>query len=297
MVKLDRLLAATDLSAPSRHAVDRGFRVAAITGASYSVMHAIELDAIDALWEWIGEGSAEVKHQLERQARESISQLLNDAAHNQGVTANAVVVSGSAVSAIANNADAMDADLLILGVRGEDYLRHLILGSTASRLLRKTIRHPVLVVKQPPYASYRRLLIPVDFSAVSAKSIKLGRLLAPAADIVLLHAFEVPFEGKLSYAGVDDDVIGRYRVAARDDAMQRMRHLAETAGLEVGDYTPVVVHGDASQQAIIQEQELDCDLIVMGKHGKNVTEELLLGSVTQRVLEESQCDVLVAVDN
>lgn len=297
MIKLDRLLAATDLSAPSRHAVDRGFRIAATTGASYSVMHAIELDAIDALREWIGDGSVEVKHQLENQARQSISLLLNDAAHNQGVTANAVVVSGSAVSAIAKNADAMDANLLILGVRGEDYLRHLILGSTASRLLRKTIRHPVLVVKQPPYASYRRLLIPVDFSPVSAKSIKLGRLLAPAADIVLLHAFEVPFEGKLSYAGVDDEVIGRYRVAARDDAMQRMRHLAETAGLEVGDYTPLVVHGDASQQAIIQEQELDCDLIVMGKHGKNVTEELLLGSVTQRVLEESQCDVLVAVDS
>lgn len=296
MIKLDRLLAATDLSAPSRHAVDRGFRIAATTGASFSVMHAIELDAIDALREWIGDGSVEVKRQLENQARESITQLLNDAAHNQGVTASAVIVSGAAVSAIANNADATDADLLILGVRGEDYLRHLILGSTASRLLRKTIRHHVLVVKQPPYASYRRLLIPVDFSPVSAKSIKLGRLLAPAADIVLLHAFEVPFEGKLSYAGVDDDVIGRYRVAARNDAMQRVRHLAETAGLDVGDYTPVVVHGDASQQAVIQEQELDCDLIVMGKHGKNVTEELLLGSVTQRVLEESQCDVLVAVD-
>lgn len=296
MIKLNQLLAATDLSAPSRHAVDRGFRIAATTGASYSVMHAIELDAIDALQEWIGEGSVNVKRQLENQAQESISHLLHDATHNLGVTANAVIVSGSPVSAIANNADTMDADLLILGMRGEDYLRHLILGSTASRLLRKTIRHPILVVKQPPYASYRRLLISIDFSPVSVKSIKLGRLIAPAADIILLHAFEVPFEGKLSYAGVNDEVIGRYRVAARNDAMQRMRQVADLAGLEVGGYTPVVVRGDASQQAIIQEQELDCDLIVMGKHGQNVTEELLLGSVTQRVLEQSQCDVLVAVD-
>lgn len=296
MIRLDRLLAATDLSAPSRHAVDRGFRIAATTGASYSVMHAIELDAIDALREWIGEGSAEVKRQLENQARESMSHVLNDAAHNQGVSANALIVSGSSVDAIARRADAMNADLLILGVRGEDYLRHLIIGSTASRLLRKTTRHHVLVVKQAPYAAYRRLLIPVDFSPVSAKSIKLARLLAPDADIVLLHAFDVPFEGKLSFAGVDDEVIGRYRVAARNDAMWRMRHLADMAGLEAGSYTPVVLRGDASQQAIIQEQELDCDLIVMGKHGKNVTEELLLGSSTQRVLEQSQCDVLVAVD-
>jgi CPA2 family monovalent cation:H+ antiporter-2 len=34
----------------------------------------------------------------------------------------------------------------------------------------------------------------------------------------------------------------------------------------------------------------------MGKHGTHVTEELLLGSVTQRVLAESQGDVLVVVD-
>jgi CPA2 family monovalent cation:H+ antiporter-2 len=34
----------------------------------------------------------------------------------------------------------------------------------------------------------------------------------------------------------------------------------------------------------------------MGKHGTHVTEELLLGSVTRRVLAESQADVLVVVD-
>ncbi len=38
------------------------------------------------------------------------------------------------------------------------------------------------------------------------------------------------------------------------------------------------------------------DLVVMGKHGTHVTEELLLGSVTLDVLAESRCDVLVVVD-
>lgn len=40
-----------------------------------------------------------------------------------------------------------------------------------------------------------------------------------------------------------------------------------------------------------------CDLVVMGKHGTHVTEELLLGSVTKRVLAESHADVLVVVDD
>lgn len=41
MKPITRILAATDLSAPARHAVERGFRIAAATGARYSVLHAL----------------------------------------------------------------------------------------------------------------------------------------------------------------------------------------------------------------------------------------------------------------
>jgi nucleotide-binding universal stress UspA family protein len=36
-----------------------------------------------------------------------------------------------------------------------------------------------------------------------------------------------------------------------------------------------------------------CDLIVMGSHGRTGIEKLLLGSVTQRVLQDAKCPVLV----
>ena len=55
------------------------------------------------------------------------------------------------------------------------------------------------------------------------------------------------------------------------------------------------MHGDASQVVLEQEQVFDCDLIVMGKHGKNLLEELIVGSVTKKVLAESQGDVLVSI--
>ncbi|MDQ9170713.1 universal stress protein [Oxalobacteraceae bacterium R-40] len=57
-----------------------------------------------------------------------------------------------------------------------------------------------------------------------------------------------------------------------------------------------VVHGDPNQHIIAMEQEYDIDLIVVGKHGTNVTEELLLGSVTKHVLTEAQADVMVIAD-
>lgn len=291
MKPITRILAATDLSAPARHAVERGFRIAAETGAGYSVLHALELDAMDSMREWLGENLDSVKRKLEDQARETLAQQLHATSRN--MAAEAMIVSGAPLATISERADAIDADLLVLGAHGNDFLRHLALGSMASRLLRKTTRHPVLVVKQAPHEDYRRLLIPVDFSPVSVQAIRFARQLAPAADIVLLNAFEAPFEGKLTYAGVEETVIRRYRDAAREEAWHRMRHLAVEAGLDIGDYTPLVVHGDPSQQIIEQEQERDCDLIVIGKHGQHVMEELLLGSVTKHVLAESQGDVLV----
>ena len=42
------------------------------------------------------------------------------------------------------------------------------------------------------------------------------------------------------------------------------------------------------------EQAMDADLIVMGKHGQPVMEELLLGSVTKHVLSHSSSDVFIA---
>ena len=75
--------------------------------------------------------------------------------------------------------------------------------------------------------------------------------------------------------------------------MQQLRTLAATAGLAPEEATLLALHGDTSQHILEQEQEQDCDLIVMGKHGADMVEDFLLGSITKHVLLSSQGDVLV----
>ena len=122
-----------------------------------------------------------------------------------------------------------------------------------------------------------------------------ARSIAPNADIVLLHAFDVPFEGQLRYASVDNDTINHYRIVAKQEATQKLHALRDEAGLNPYGTSLVVLHGDPTLRIIEQEQEWDCDLIVMGKHGENLLEALLIGSVTKQVLAESMGDVLVSV--
>jgi nucleotide-binding universal stress UspA family protein len=290
------ILAVTDLSAPARHAVERAFRLTTFAGCELHILHALELDALDSLREMLGKDLSAVKVGLEDDAREQLNQLIDNPANSHGVAARLRVVVGNPLSAIAAEADALDADLLILGARGESFLRHAMLGSTAVRLLRKSARRPVLVVKQPPHETYRSVLVAVDFSPVSRQAIRTVRGLAPDANLVLLHAFELPYEGKLAFAGVEEQVIQQYVTTSIETRRKRLHDLAAAVGLAPMDYSARVIHGDPSQQIVGMEQEVDADLIVVGKHGSHITEELLLGSVTKHVLAESQGDVLVMCD-
>mgnify|MGYP001025987001 FL=1 len=172
-------------------------------------------------------------------------------------------------------------------------MRHWLLGATAGRLLR-TLRRPVLVVRQVPRGPYHAVLVPVDFSPWSLAAIALARRFAPEATLTLLHVYQVPFEGNLRLAGVEDERIQSHRIAAQQMAHARLHDLAAASGLAPGSYRAVTVHGDAAPRILEQEEEQDADLIVMGKQGLGAVEELLLGSVAKHVLTESHCDVLIA---
>lgn len=294
MSRLKQILAATDLSAPARHAVARAAQVSRDTAATLDLVHVANLAPLERLRQLMGATPADMEQRVLNAARQKLTDLAATLQQRFGVVAGTHVVAGSLLAELAKKADGLSAGLLVCGAKGESAIHHLMLGSTALRVL-KTMRCPVLVVKQPPHEPYRRLLVPVDFSPSSLRAIRHARSMAPHADIVLLHAFDVPFEGYLRYASVDQDTINDYRIVARREATEKLHALRDEAGLTLQDSSLVVLHGDPTVGIIEQEQECDCDLIVMGKHGENLVEELLLGSITKHVLAESQGDVLVSV--
>ena len=295
MTMTRHILSATDLSAHSLQAVDRAADLATTTGARHTVLHALGLDALGPLRNLLGERADSVAHTAMQQQQAALAAAMADPARHPGPAPTLRVEEGLASRVVPSLVRETDTDLVVVGARGQSLLRRLVVGSTASHLLRRS-HCPVLVVKNPFQQPYRRVLLPMDFSPGSALALALARELAPRAGLVLLHAFDVPFEGMLQYAGVSQDIIHQYRIEARERALQQLREMAAEQGLAAGDYTPLVEHGDAVALITGHQQRLGCDLVVMGKHGTHVTEELLLGSVTKRVLSEGDADVLVVVD-
>lgn len=293
MTPLHCVLAATDLSAPSRHAVARAALIARDCGARLELLHVLETGMLDQLRRLLGQGADAALPQMQEDVRNALSLIARDFCEPLGISPGIHIASGDVLEKIADQADAKQADLLVMGARGLGFMHHLLLGSTAERMLRKTLRS-LLIVKQLPHESYQRVLIPVDFSEYALRSIRLARVIAPQADIILLHAFDTSMAGTLRYAGVDEGMIHEFQLEGRQEALRNLQRLAQDAGLDQDRHQRIALSGYPPACILEQEEEKDADLIIIGKHGRGVGEELLLGSVTKHVLAESRGDVLVA---
>lgn len=293
MTPIRTILAATDLSPLARHAVVRAALVAAELGARLSLQHVVNVGALDALRHLIDAGSVDLQQKLLDEMRDEVAALAAELTARQGVQPELHLVVGNVLAEIGSHADAIDADLLVMGARGAGFMRELLVGSTTERVLRKTTR-PLLVVKQMAHEPYRRVLVPIDFSARGLDALRLAQRVAPQAEYVLLHAFEVPFEGKLRYAGVEESALSGLRINARRAAAAKMNELVAQAGVDENRVRRIVVHGEATTQVLEHEQAQDCDLIAIGKRGMGMISEMLLGSVTKHILAQSAADVLVA---
>lgn len=286
------VVAPTDLSALARHAVVRASLLAAELGARLSLQHVVNAGALDSLRHLLDADAAGLQDKLLAEVRGEVEALAAEMHRRHGVTPELHLAVGGVLGEIVGHAEAIDADLLVMGARGAGFMRELLIGSTTERVLRKSVR-PMLVVKQIAHEPYRRVLVPVDFSTRALEALEFAQRVAPQAEFVLLHAFEVPFEGKLRYAGVEENALSSLRVNARREAGAQMNELVARAGLDENRVRRIVVHGEATTQILEQEQEQDCDLIVIGKRGHGLLGEMLLGSVTKHVLARSTADVLV----
>jgi nucleotide-binding universal stress UspA family protein len=289
-----KVLAATDFSTPARHALERAALLAgAHADTRMMLAHVVAVSAFETLRRLLPGDAAALETGALEQAGKSLDEL---AAHLRDGCACSIetrLLWGAPLAALSGLAEAEQVDLLVMGARGSHFVQEALLGTTTERVLSKSSR-PLLAVKQRPLSPYRRILAPVDFSAHAAAAINAAHAWLPDAEFVLLNAFEVELESTLRFAGLEDEQIHQYRIRAREAAQASMSEFVAKLEVPANRLTRQFVHGAATLRILEQEQALDADLIVMGKHGQSVMEELLLGSVTKHVLAHSASDVFIA---
>ena len=285
------LLAATDFSEASRRAIDRAALLAdGLRLRRIELVHVVSRGSLKALKRLFSSEAGSLEARLLEEATVELHRLTDRVGDQFGIESGSFVAIGNPAGEIADYADRLSAILLVLGARGTNAARDLLLGTTAENVIRRTHR-PVLVVRGDPARPYRSVLAATDFSAQSAAAMNLAQTLAPQASMALLHAVELPFEGKLQYAGVAAETVSRYRAQAERAAEIQARDFASRAAF---DGTVRVEYGYPPRVIREQMEGTRPDLVAVGKHGQSAIEELLIGSVSAHVLANAACDVLVA---
>jgi len=296
MEKPAHILIATDLSSHAGRAETRAAMLAQALGAGKLVLiHVVPRLPLEAFTNILERTPLETEQKLVNAARAARAERARRIGEKFGIATGTVVRIGRPHVEIAEEAEALDAGLVVVGGYGAHLVRELFLGATAEKVLSKS-RRPVLVVKQEPLSPYKRLLVPVDFSPCSARALDWAQAVADGAEFTVAHVYEAPYESTLRYASVEDKVLEAYQAAARQQALDALRAFLEPRRAAGTDFLQRMLHGHPAAGIRELAEEMRPDLIVMGKHGQTEIEALLLGSVTKHVLFETHCDMLVAPD-
>jgi len=271
------ILAAVDGSSPSQHALEQLPRLPGLRVTAAAVVPPPPGD--------LGDLSPELEARLRAPYEKALASS-QKWAKAQDLSLETLLVKGEPPEALSAAARDYSCDLVVIGKRGYD----LPAGAQMGRITERVIGYcptDVLVVPVRGTLNLSRLLLPVDGSRFSRRAATQALALATESGSTLLavSVLDAP-------SGFLEEVpeVARDLLNNLEDLLAGVVSKASDQGLACE--TRVAV-GPAYRLIVELAGEWDAGLIVMGSHGRTGHKRLLMGSVTERVVGQAPCPVLV----
>jgi len=141
---------------------------------------------------------------------------------------------------------------------------------------------------------FQHILVPIDGSEASLQAVEMAlrvRALCPACKMTLLYVIDKLVLAELVRFSKRSE---REVAAELEDQARRYLDLARKQAEQQDVAAECQTRrGDPFEEIISAANNLRTDLIIMGHTGRRGTARVLIGSVTQRVLDYAPCPVLV----
>lgn len=197
-------------------------------------------------------------------------------------------------------------DLIAMGKRGLGLIDRVLIGSTALKVLRNS-EWPVLAVKDgdgKDPVEIRRILVPIDISEELDSALNYAmdlaeRINAAIAVVYILRLEAYAYEIPSSVLAEDLMSVLEYLIGLASDRLSkrveeiRLKRAAVNEGVARLEIRTEVIHGINPAVSLVDYASSNgIDLIVINTHGRKGVRRLFLGSVTEKVIQESHCPVL-----
>jgi universal stress protein E len=289
------ILAATDFSETAGSSLDWAAELARQQGARLELIHAITIPP--SMPGYLPPSSLDFSDELRKAAETRLAETAATLATlaGKGVEVTTFLDIGAPSQVIVLRAEALNARAIVIGTRGLTGLRHLLLGSTAQRVVHGA-HCPVLTVHPADAGGHRpirTILVPTDFSQDAELAVTTAHHLLSSreqdARLILLHAYNLPVE-YTAYGPIPTSI--SYLEDAGLEAERRLFEMAEALKREGLTVETVAREGDPAHVIAEEAQRRGADLIAMGTRGHGGLRHLFLGSTAERVVEQAPCPVM-----
>ncbi len=278
------IVVGVDVSPAAKGAAAVGERIARLASAPCHLIHAVRdawapLVAVSVDPQVVDMQKLQLAvahHQVQEAIGPSVSAQLRDRLD---------VRFGPAAAVLQQVAQELRPGLFVLGGKLHSVLERWLGGSTSLHAVR-TADVPVLITAGAPTA-FRRVLVAADLSKAAGPTVGLAERFAKlvGAQLRVLTVFE-PLPDLPGIPAMDPT---EYFALAQETLEREVWPLVKTPGVE-----KFVRHGAVVDTLIREAADWKADVLVVGSHGKGWAQRVLLGSVTERLINQLPTSLLVA---
>ncbi|PYP02045.1 MAG: hypothetical protein DMD27_16275 [Gemmatimonadetes bacterium] len=275
------IVVGVDASPEAAGAAAFAVRMSQRAGTTCHLVHAAR-----DVWASVGveEGVDELWHALVDQARANITAVLAGVVPRELVD-NMAVRLGRAPVALRQAVADLGAELVVLGGKHHSALGRWLGGSTSLNVARTT-DVPILVAAGS-LPTIRRVLVAVDHSGAARPTLQTAERYAHlfGAALRALSVLEpLPVIPGMTQAYET----GEYYAMTEELLERDVWSLIRTPSVE-----RIVRYGMAVETIVREASEWGADLLIVGSHGKGWAERVLVGSVTERLLNHLPTSLVV----
>jgi len=293
---MDRIGVTTDFSDESRTAFASAAAVARGFSAEIQVLHFFEIPPV-LISPWPEVGPFAVPEDFATEIEERLATLIREEPAFQGLPVKSAVIRGESPEAVGQHVASEKIGLLVMAAHGYSGFKRFLIGSFTERMLR-AVTCPVLVLhcptanEAPKDFHVRRMLIPYDFSPLSAPLLTAAREWARAFGASVRLQFVIKETASLySYASHMEGTFKEYLARIQAEAERRFRKIIQDEWKGI-NAEGVVTVGSPEEEIIRAAKEFQADLMAIGTHSRSRVDRLL-GGVAQKLVRKAPCPVLV----
>lgn len=283
IAKIGKILVATDGSKFSEGAVREAINLAKTCG---SKLYAISIVKVQDITKFADTYPVLMAEKLATATRQHL-ELLKKRISKEGVDCETIKRLGDPARCIVDEAVKNSVDTIMMGRRGRTGLKRLMMGSVTARTIGFASCN-VLVVPRAAKPAFKKILVATDGSIFSESASREAISIAKysGGSLLVLSVADVNEELLIHAPGMVDDLVKKAKGFVKE-----AKKMAEASGVNAETF---VREGEAYKKITELAEEREADVILIGSHGRTGLKDILMGSVTERVIGHAKCAVLVA---